>query len=489
MDDETKNLSQRTLRGGAITLSAQLVKLLINLGVLAVLARVLTPGDFGLVAMATVFLGFSAHIKDFGLSTATLQSQTITHQQVSALFCLNVMLSAILACVFALLAPVLAAFYETPALERIVPTLSLGILASGLGAQHIALLRRRMDFLVVSIAEVGGLLTGGIIGIALALNGMGVWALVTMQVTQPFVVATIAFLFCPWLPGWPKMDAGSFKMLRFGGNLTLFNLVNYVTRNADDALVGRYVGDNALGAYSRAYGLLMLPLRQLSRPIAAVTIPALSRLQDDATSFRSYFLKSVEVIALATMPTVVVMLILADEIILLVMGPQWSTVALLFKLFALLAFFQSIPIASSWTMIALGRADRMLKWGVLQMLIAVPVFALGLVWGTAGVAAAASVMGLIMMGPALAYALHGSPVTFADVLNAIRVPLLFSISLMAVLWVFEYLLQDLFFVYRIVAVSGIALMQFAITCIIVPRLRQDLVQFLAIMARKPETKG
>ena len=483
------DLSGRTLRGGAVTGVAQAAKFVINLGSLAILARLLTPADFGLLAMAMVFVGFALQMKDFGLSVATVQSRTITHERVSALFWLNIALSAALAAIFAAASPAIAAFYENESLREIVLVLSAGIFGHGLGAQHTALLKRRMAFRTIAAIEVGGLLAGSLLGVALALAGAGWWALVAMQVAQPFVAALIAFRHCPWVPGQAEFGPATFGMIRFGGNLAAFNIVNYVTRNADDALIGRYVGESALGAYSRAYGLLMLPIRQLSAPIAAVTLPALSRLQDDAAEFRRYFLKSLEIIALLTMPTVVVMGVLAHDIVLLVMGSQWGFAAELFQVFSIFAFFQAVPIAGSWTMIALGRSDRMLKWGTLQAAIAVPVFVAGLPWGAMGVAVASTLMALTMMGPALAYALRGSPLGLRDVLEAVRVPLLFSLSLLPVLRGLDLWMADAHHVVRIAALCAAALVQFGLACVLAPRLRHDFMHFLGVLRRGKRADG
>lgn len=488
-DSPGVDLTGRSLRGGAVTLTAQLAKLLLSLGVLAILARLLTPGDFGLQAMAMVFVGFAGQLKDFGLSTATLQSRTITHPQVSALFWINVAFSGALAGTIALAGSAIAAFYQNTAMTDIVQVLAIGIFVSGLGSQHLALLRRQMAFRALATTEICGLAVGGIVGIGLAFAGAGYWALVAMHVAQALATSLTAYYFCPWLPGRPDFGVDTRRMIRFGSNLALFNIVNYVTRNADDALVGRYVGETALGAYARAYSLLMLPMRQLSTPIKAVTLPALSRLQDNPTEFRSYFLKSVEILALLTMPTVVIMGVLADEIVLLVMGPQWDFAAELFKVFALFAFFQAVPIAGSWTVTALGRSDRLLKWGTLQACIAVPVFLAGLPWGAMGVAVAATIMALVMMGPALAYALHGSPVRFSDVLKAVRVPVLLSASMIAVLFPLAGLLTEMHFVARMLLVCAAAAAHVALAVTLVSSLRQDIRHFISVVLRRRKANG
>ncbi|MEM1021122.1 MAG: lipopolysaccharide biosynthesis protein [Pseudomonadota bacterium] len=469
------------MRGGAVTLTAQTAKLVLNLAFLAVLARLLTPDDFGILAMATVFVGFATQLKDLGLSTATLQSRSISHSQVSTMFWLNLAFSAALALLMALLGPLIASFYDNSALIELVYVLALGIFVSGAGSQHLALLRRQMAFRSLATCEVFALAAGGVVGITMAYAGAGFWSLAAMNVTQLLATSLAAYYFCPWMPGRPSFDAGSVRMIHFGSNLALFNIVNYVTRNADDALVGRYAGEAALGAYARAYGLLMLPMRQLSAPVKAVVLPALSRLQDDAVEFRAYFLKAVEVLALLTMPVVIVMGVLADEIVLLVMGPQWGFAAELFKVFVIFAFFQAIPIAGTWTMTALGRSDRVLKWGTLQAVIAVPVFVAGLPWGAMGVAVAATSMALVMMGPALAYALHASPIRFGDVLKAVRVPVMLSASLLAALLPIDYMMGGSAYLWRIVVIGLAAGTYLAAAFALVSRLREDLIYFISFV--------
>lgn len=414
-DHLLSDLKGRSVRGGAVTLSAQAIKFLMQMSSTAVLARLLTPGDFGLVAMVSAFTGFIALFKDLGLSMATVQRAEITHAQVSTLFWINVAASVVLMVIAAALAPAVAWFYGEPRLTGIMLVIAGTFLFGGLTAQHSALLQRHMRFSLLAAADLLSLAAGIAVGIVMAWRGFSYWSLVGMTAATAAANTLSVWLFSPWRPGLPRRGAGTSAMLRFGGHLTGFNILNYFTRNFDNILIGATLGAGPLGIYAKAYNLLMLPIRQINGPMGAVALPALSRLQNDPEGYRRYYLRAVEIIAFAGMPIAAFAFVAADEVVLLLLGPQWTAAVPVFRWLAPAAFLGTLNIVPGWLCVSLGHTERQVHWALAAAPITVGAFVIGLRWGIEGVAAAFSLTWCLLLIVFMAYACRGTPVRFRNI--------------------------------------------------------------------------
>jgi len=219
-------------------------------------------------------------------------------------------------------------------------------------------------------------------------------------------------------------------MLRFGANLTGFNILNYFARNLDNVLIGRVWGPASLGLYAKTYALLMLPITQITGPIAAVAIPALSRLQDDPDAYKRYYYRAINVIAWITMPLVVTLATLSREVILIVLGEQWVGAAPIFKVLAFAALLQPVVNPVGWVYISLGQTNRMMRWGLFAVPLIIVSFVLGLPWGALGVAVSYTICSLtVLTFPCLWWAFRDSPLTLGKWIAAVCRPLLASFIL------------------------------------------------------------
>jgi PST family polysaccharide transporter len=421
------NLKGRSIRGGAITLAAQAIKFILQLASTAVLARLLTPADFGLVAMVTAVTGFVAMFKDLGLSAATIQRPHITHAQVSTLFWINLALSAIFMIITAAIAPVLAWLYGEPRLIGITLVLAATFLVGGLTVQHDALLRRQMRLGVIAFIEVISLAAGVAVAIILAMRGAGYWSLVFMTPVTCIVGVALVWTFTGWRPGLPIHRSGVREMLAFGGNISAYNAVGYLSRNADNVLIGWMWGATSLGYYSKAYQLLMLPLSQVSTPLYNVVVPALSRLQNDPEAFEAYFLQVLKTIFWLTAPAVGLLAACSDQIILLLLGPGWTETSVLFRIMAISALVQPLHFTMPWALISRGRTRELFWWGMGTTASLVGCYLIGLHFGVRGVAVS-YVVGFVGFGLlwVFFFALPRACVQRVRVLRAIAAPLLTS---------------------------------------------------------------
>jgi len=395
------DLKRKTVRGGAIAFSAQGVKFVLGLASTAVLARLLSPRDFGVVAVVTAVTGFVALFKDFGLGAVTIQRKEIHATEVSALFWINAATGLVLVGITAALAPALAAFYEKPELLNVTLALSGVFLLGGLGVQHQALLRRQMRFLALAAIEIGALAIGLTVGVLAARGGAGFWALVYMHLTMEAVSLILTWTLCRWRPSRPGGFGAVRSMLGFGANLTGYNLLNYVARNLDKVLIGRVFGMAAAGLYDHAYRLLMLPLRQINAPATSVAISALSRLADEPDRYREAYFRFLDKIVLVTLPGVVFMIATSDWLVGIVLGPQWGGAATVFLVLGLTAIHQPVNQTAGWLFITQNRSREQLGWGLISTVLIVGSILAGLPFGLLGVAAAYAGSGLLIRTPLL----------------------------------------------------------------------------------------
>lgn len=422
------NLKQRSVRGGAVTIVAQASKFILKFGSTAILARLLTPEDYGLIGMATVVVGFVEYFKDLGLSTATIQRSEINHQQVSTLFWINLGVSLLVALIVALLAPAIALFYHEPRLQLITLGLAINFVFGGLTVQHQALLRRQMQFTSLAKIEIVSMGVGVISAIVAAYYGLQYWALVLMLMGTAISNAVGVWIACSWRPGLPRRKSGVGSMLAYGGNLTGFSLVNYFSRNLDNVLIGRRWGSQQLGLYAQAYKLLLLPIQQINNPIHNVALPTLSSLQTEPEKYSRYYYKAILLISTLGMPMVAFMFAAADKVVLLMLGKQWVEAVPLFQFLMPAAFVGTINVAPGWVYQSLGRTDRQFRIGIVMSIITTSIFMVSVNWGAIGVAMAYGLSQPILMIIAIYHCYSGTHLKVRDLTQTIARPTLASLS-------------------------------------------------------------
>lgn len=390
---------------------------------IAVMSRILTPRDFGLVSMVSAVTACLTMFSGLGLSAATIQRQDVDHRQMSTLFWVNTALGAGMALMTAGIAPVVAWFYHDPRLIRITIAVGSGYLIAGPGVQHQALLKRQMRFAAVTLIDAGACCVATVVGILLAWSGLGYWSLVLMQLAATLAGTVAAWMACGWRPGLPARRAGIRSMVVFGGNLTIFTFLNYIIRNCDNILIGWRWGPEALGFYSRAYQLLLLPIAQIVGPAGNVATPSLSRLQNDPIRYRNYYIRALKVIAYVTMPAIVFAGIFSGEIVAVVLGPQWHMTSTIFSILAISAVLQPVLSTVGWVYLSLDRTKTMALWGVISCPVMIAAFVIGLPWGPIGVAIGYVTAEVLLTYPAFKIAIGPSPVRMKDISDAIGGPL------------------------------------------------------------------
>lgn len=439
-----KDLKGRSVRGGAITMATQGLRFVMQMGSTAVLARLLVPEDYGLVGMTTVVTGFIRLFGDIGLSQATIQTPKINHKQVSTLFWINCALGLFLMLLVMALSPAVAWFYGEPRVTAIMCALSVNFLIGSTGTQHSALLTRQMRFAELAKINIFSMTVGVIAGITAGFLGASYWTLVIIPLANVTSSALANWFLSGWWPGLPDRKSGVGDMLKFGGNVTGFQTVNYFSRNLDNILIGRVWGSEALGLYAKAYQLLLLPVTQINRPITSVALPVLSRLQDNPEQFKRYYFKAISLITTVGMPIACFMFAAADQIIIIVLGEQWTDAVPIFRLLIPAAIVGTFNVAGGWAYRSLGMADRQFKVGIIGSFINTLIFLIGVRWGAIGVAAAFGLSRPFMAIFTIGYCYKGTFLKWQDFISSIYKPCLASIlSGLFCFTIFNYVLRDL----------------------------------------------
>ncbi len=441
--DVSRDLRRSSVRGASMMSFSRMAGLAMRFISTGILARMITREDFGIFGMTAAISGFLAIFMDVGLSQATIQRPEINHRQISTLFWINVALGAFIAAVFALSAPAVAAFFGQPALAAIIPVLSLSFLFGGLGLQHQALLTRNMRYPLLAGVEILSMLSGVVAGVWMASAGMGYWSLVGMAVAPAVAKSAALWAALRWVPGAPSRGTGVRGMLKFGGDVLGFNIVNYFSRQADKVLVGKFCGAIPMAAYDKAYSLLLMPVGQINGPLGAVTIPALSRLQAEPERYRRYYLNAILLVCSLSMPVIAGIALFADQVVLVWLGPAWAPSAELFRLLALAALIGGISNPSGWLLISLGLTKRYRMLGLANSAIIVAAFVAGLLLGPKepgqfgsmrGVAIGYSLAMLLNFVPYWAWALKGTPVSLGAVLRTMLTPALACLPAALAAW-------------------------------------------------------
>ncbi|WP_029073698.1 lipopolysaccharide biosynthesis protein [Kaistia adipata] len=419
MDD----LRRRTLRGGLAKLLGQGLSVIARLAFMAVLARLLDPSEFGLVAMATAVTGMMAMLASAGLSTAVVQARSISDTQLSTLFWINILIGAWLAAACGVLAPILVSFYGEPRLFWLTILLAPGFLLSAASVQQLAILQRSMRYGALTIIEFVGQLLGLLAGVVLALAGYRYWALVGANLFLQLGTAIGLWMATGWLPRWRFAWREVIPFLRVGGTNTLNTIVTYLGFNLEKILIGRVWGAEALGHYGRAYQLISVPIDNLSNAVGSVAFSALSRLQDDPERLRAYFLKGYALLVSLSLPLTLFLGLFAEPIFLVLFGPKWREAAVIFQILTPTLLVFSLTNPFGWLLLATGRQNRSFRIALVMAGLVVGACIAGLPHGPRGVAAAYSAAMMLWFLPHIVWSAHGGPVTPRDIVPAILRPL------------------------------------------------------------------
>jgi PST family polysaccharide transporter len=355
--------------------------------------------DFGLVGMATVAVGFAGLFKDLGTAAAIVQARDLPEEMVSSLFWANVVFGLAAAAGLVALSPAIGNLFHEIRVVPMLRVLAITFLISSLSTVHQALLQRRLAFDSIAKAEMAALAVGTAVGIGLAYTGAGSWSLIFQTLAIVLVTSALLWILSSWSPRFVFKPSAVRAIYGYSLNLTGFNIFNYLARNADNFLIGRFLGPRDLGFYALGYRIMCYPVQILSDVVGRVMFPVYSQLQDTDARFQRAYLNVTSAIAFLSFPLALGLLATRDLLVITVFGPQWTLVTKLLLILVPVGLIQSIGTTVGVIYQAKGRTDLMLRWGVVTGLLVIVSFLAGLRWGIYGVASSYAVMSFVLAIP------------------------------------------------------------------------------------------
>ena len=407
-----------------------------------------------MVAAVWPVIAFLSLIQNLGLQQAVIQRKQTTERQLNQVFWLSALIGLGCATVVAASAPAVGVFYGDPRLTWITIAAGGPLFLGSLAALPLSILNRHLRFEQLAVNDVAGALASFVATVGAAFAGMGYWSLIVGMGASATVSLAAAWRASGWKPGMPdlRMDR---EMLSFGLNLTGFNLLNFLARNLDNILIGKFSGSIALGYYDRAYKLLLFPLQNINAPTARVMIPLLSKMQDDRPRVRETYLRTAGLLALVTIPGVAAMLLTSADSIRLLLGEKWLNVAPIFEWLGLAGLVQPLANTTGWLFISQGRTREMLRMGVVSCLVIVGSFVAGIPWGGVGVAAAYTIVTYVCLPFRWWYMSRTCPIRFGDCAT-LQLPYFFSTAIAFVATRYLFALESQPGIQRIATAVGLS---------------------------------
>lgn len=439
------DVAARSGRGVAYLMTSRFSGMAVGLLSSAIMGRLLSPNDYGLVAMATSVMILLNLLKDFGLTSALVQAETLEVDQLDGVFWVNLAFAVGCAFLGIIVAEPVAVFYGEPKVREIIFALAAGVVISSSMATHAALLRRRLNFVPLMWAEVSGQIVSLIVGVSIAWLTGSYWAIVASTLSAAFATAFVTFLGMPWLPGKPRSLKSAYKLIAFGANLSVFSFLNYFSNQLGMIVVGNSVGAAAAGQFNRAQQLLNLSGNTLMQPIGQVVLPALSRLQNSADEYRATYLAILRRTSFGFTLIGAAIVLEGELMARILLGPAWGEAGHMFRWFGLTVIAVGMASHAGNVLMSQYRVSELRNWGFGDAFIRAGSSVLGLQWGAVGVAAAYSAATLFLTVPIVICIIgRKGPVGITDQFAAIR-PGIFlgATAISAGLLVREWFIPDL----------------------------------------------
>ncbi len=420
--DEQKayaGLGKQSVRSGALFVAARGLNAVIQIGSTLCLARLLSPHDYGLVAMVSAAVGFAPMLIDLGTADAAVQKSKITREEVSSLFWLNMIIGGGLAAALACCSPLISWFYREPEVKNIALVSSLTFLFTALSIQHYSLLRRAMRFQTIAVIDTAANLLSTLAAIGMAFSGCGYWALAAKPILQAFLGASGVWWSCGWLPGKPTINQGVKELVRFGMHVTGFTMTDYAGRSADRIALGYVYGASSLGFFQNAFLLYDNLLSVLVSPLHSVAVASLSKLRENLEELRRSWAAALSAVAFFAMPMFGVLAVTGQDVVVLLLGQKWNPAGPLLCIFALRGIAHVAERTLGWLHVAAGRSDRWMRWGIISTVIQLAALFCALPFGLVGVACAYALTTHCLFLPALVYAGRPLGIRAIDVVKAV----------------------------------------------------------------------
>lgn len=423
-----------------MTFGSQGLKFLCHFASISILARLVSPEDFGLIGILASALAILNLLRDLGLTAAIVQSPNISKEQLNGLFRFSILLGLSLLILVTLAGWALSWFLGDPRLLAVAPVYATMFTANALGSVPLGLLRRRLHFGRIAVRDVVSFLFGVVAGIVVAYKGGGYWSLVAMSWMTTFLNTLMAWIAAGWFPsGRAARFSEMSRLLKFGGTFTLSEVATCLSQNLDKLLIGKIWGFEVLGFYTRGYALMLAPVGQIMGPIGSVLIPVLSRLNAQRDRYRQWVLRLFGLFLLGSGPLAAYLMLSARNLVPLILGPGWEMTVDIFFWLSISLFGKPVASLLYWVFVTSGNVREMFRWTTVNMILTVLSIGVGVIWGPVAVAGAYSVTGCLIRTPiAIYYASRTGCVPFAGMAKRYSYGLLWFGSWLGLEWVGDW---------------------------------------------------
>ena len=322
-----------------------------------ILARLLLPEQFGLIAMLAIFMAVAQSFVDSGFGSALIQKQDATHLDECSVFYFNILVGFLVAGSLFLSAPWIAAFYQIPLLTPLVRVLSLNLIINAFGVIQTTLLTKRIDFKSQMKVSVIAAVFSGSIGVAMAYRGYGVWSLVAQSITNNFFRTILLWFFLPWRPSWIFSFVSLRSMFSFGSKLLFSGLLDTIYNNLYLVVIGKMFSATELGYYTQAEQAVRFPVGNLSSAVGRVTFPVFSSLQDDKDRLKRATRKALSSLAMVNFPLMIGMAVVAKPLVLVVLTDKWLPCVPYLQLLCVAGMLYPLHVINLNVLMAQGRSD------------------------------------------------------------------------------------------------------------------------------------
>ena len=372
------------------TAGGRIVSQIISMGFGIALARMLTPDDFGLIAMMTVFTGFAGLLTDVGLGSALVQRKDITELHYNTVFWTNLGLGTGLTVLILSLSPFIAEFYGREELTIIGYILSIQFVLGALALVPRQRLVKDLTFKVIAVADLSGMIVAGVAAIAMVKLGYGFWALAWQNVIQRAVATIYIWGVARWAPAFEFSRQALGELFGFSSYVFATQMIRYATQRADKLLAGRFLGGSAVGLLDKAQSMMLFPLQNVSHVMGSVMFPALSMIQNDQAHVRGVYMRCTQAIALLTFPMMAGMFAVANSFVFGVLGDQWGELISVLRILCFAGLATSIVTVTGAVYLSQGKAKLQFKVNLLTRPIALLGIIIGVPWGIEGIAVGAT---------------------------------------------------------------------------------------------------
>lgn len=469
------NLRQNAVKGVVWSAITSWGRQAIAFIVFFLLARLLGPEAFGLVALATVFLAFVQVFVDQGFAEAIIQRHELDPEHLDTAFWTNLGIGLVITVLCMGTAGLAAGLFHEPQLAPVIRWLSLNFTIIAFSSVQDAILRRNFAFRSLAVRSLIGVVAGGVVGVAMAFSGYGVWSLVGQQLSSGLVQATVLWWASQWRPGFRVSNSHFRELFSFGINVVGMNVLEFVNRRADDFLVGYFLGSKALGYYSVAYRLMMIGLDLLTNVINQVAIPTFSKLQLEPERLLRAFYSVIELTSLVSFPAFIGLAVLAPELIPTLLGAKWLPSIPVIQVLALIGVLHSVYYYNGSVIMAMGKPSWKLIINFIYSIANVIAFIIAVRWGIVAVAVAFVIRGYALAPIELWLIKKLIPLNLITYSRQYVAPLAGSLAIATTIWLVKYFLGDWVNVYILLAICiGLSIASYVMTILLIaPKLFQQ----------------